>query len=391
MDGTHHLGVRELDLSNWHMNAVADRLNHAVPAIKSSTGMPAAFLLGHLISASCSGPSQGSCRQISSNTAPAFLSFLRANLVLDSASISHNNTPVIQPARRQVRSRPVPQPIDSFPEDLDDIPELSLEILSDPEEKKRALALVADSITEQRHDTALSLVLHPFSLTALVAFLAMVHHRTRALCEDSRPPLLMIIVTTFVATYFTIIHRLTDPYARLASSTSHTFLQPDASLSRPSSSHSTSSTMSDGRSDLILAARSASGDLASVVVLRLEPKQPCLAGLPPAGPPSGTKKRSKGSSGNAGPLRGGKGIVRAWTTARAWRHRGIGTDLLREAARVTKERCGKDAEVGFAKEHANSKMVLPETFNRAFRRKERKAAFTLDRVAGEWELGRKRR
>lgn len=38
MDTSHQLGVRELDLSNWHTSGVTDKLNHAVPALKSSTG-----------------------------------------------------------------------------------------------------------------------------------------------------------------------------------------------------------------------------------------------------------------------------------------------------------------------------------------------------------------
>jgi hypothetical protein len=63
--------------------------------------------------------------------------------------------------------------------------------------------------------------------------------------------------------------------------------------------------------------------------------------------------------------------------------------MLREAVRLTRERCGKDAEVGFAQEHANSVMVLPEMFNRPFRKGEMRAARALEKVLGEWD-GRKR-
>ncbi|KAH6672717.1 acetyltransferase [Plectosphaerella plurivora] len=359
MDGPHHTGIRELDLSNWHANAVADKLNHAVPAIRSSA---------------------------------AFLSFLRANLVLDSTAVSHANTPLLQPTfHRTQPAQPALSDTESLP-DFDDIPDLSLEILAAPEEKKQALDLVADSIAEQRTDVAWSIVLHPVSIVGLITSLAVVHHQTRPLRQHLGVVLPILIVAAFLATYLAIVHHLTAPYTRLASSMSFAFLRPDMDPIRPGSRSASASMIPDHRSDLVLAARSDVGEIVSVVVLRLEPKQPIgIAGLAPGGPPAGPKKRSKGSSGNAGPLRGGKGVIRAWTTTRAWRQRSVGTDLLREAVRVTRERCGKDAEVGFAREHANSNMVLPEMFNSAFRRRERCAALTLDRVVGEWEVARKRR
>lgn len=34
----HHIGVRELDLSACHVNTFADKINHAVPGLKTSTG-----------------------------------------------------------------------------------------------------------------------------------------------------------------------------------------------------------------------------------------------------------------------------------------------------------------------------------------------------------------
>ena len=40
----------------------------------------------------------------------------------------------------------------------------------------------------------------------------------------------------------------------------------------------------------------------------------------------------------------------------------------------------KEAEIGFAAEHANSKMILPEVFNGVFRKRETKAAKALEAV-----------
>ena len=131
-----------------------------------------------------------------------------------------------------------------------------------------------------------------------------------------------------------------------------------------------------GQEDVIIGARR-DGELVGAVVLRLE--------LPSV--MASTKKKHNRSAS----LRGGKGIIRAWTTGLKHRGHGIGRDLLFEAVRITKERCGKDAQVGFAKEHANSVMVLPDMFNGRFKRDELRAAKTLDAVISERELLRKKR
>lgn len=120
------------------------------------------------------------------------------------------------------------------------------------------------------------------------------------------------------------------------------------------------------------------GELIGALVLRLEPNR--TAGLSP----TGSRRRNKG-------LRGGKGVIRAWTTKLRYRGKGVGADMLYEAVRITREKCGRDAEVGFAAEHANSQMVLPEIFNRPFRLGERKAAGALEKVIGEFESGRRKR
>lgn len=97
-------------------------------------------------------------------------------------------------------------------------------------------------------------------------------------------------------------------------------------------------------------------DLIGALVLRLEP---------PA---------SKDEEGGKG-----KGVIRAWTTKLRYRGKGIGGDMLREAVRVMRARSRReDATVEFAKEHANSVMVLPEMFNERFRRREEKAKRALE-------------
>lgn len=131
--------------------------------------------------------------------------------------------------------------------------------------------------------------------------------------------------------------------------------------------------------DIVLGAKY-DGNLVGALVLRLQPSY--------SFPSTSSSRRKKGGSLT---LKGGKGIIRAWTTKLKYRGTGVGMDMLHEAVRFTKEKCGKDAEVGFAKEHANSMMVLPEMFNGGFRRDEVRAARALDDALAEWEASRKKR
>jgi len=105
----------------------------------------------------------------------------------------------------------------------------------------------------------------------------------------------------------------------------------------------------------------------------------------------GGGNKKKGAKAAAASLRGGRGVIRAWTTKLRYRGRGIGGDMLHEAVRITREKCGKDAEVGFAKEHANSEMILPSMFNGRFRKGEMRAARALEKVLALREGGKRKK
>lgn len=74
--------------------------------------------------------------------------------------------------------------------------------------------------------------------------------------------------------------------------------------------------------------------------------------------------------GKGGGKSGGNGVVRAWTVRNKYRGKGVGTELLEEAVRITREKLGNSSGVGFAAEHANSKMILPGIFNSGFKKRE---------------------
>lgn len=220
-------------------------------------------------------------------------------------------------------------------------------------EKVDALRLIADSIAQQRQAASLSLVFHPLLLSILLAMLALVYQYAWV-SRQPTPDLgtTLTLASGTVMTYLLAIRYFVSPYITHAESLKYDFLvNPDT-----------------GEEDLVIGTKW-DGKLIGATVLRLEP-----AVSSPAG-----KKRSK-----SGPsLKGGKGVIRAWTTKLRYRGRGVGGDMLTEAVRITREKCGKDAEVGFAREHANSHMVLPEFFNGRFRKGERRAAMALEKVVAQ--------
>ncbi|KAF5506638.1 hypothetical protein CGCS363_v004631 [Colletotrichum siamense] len=336
MESPHHMGIRELNVSNWHAHNGLNTFNHAVPAIKTSA---------------------------------AFFTFLRANLVLNPSAMSSNtSTPVLQPttsgASHHRPAAPSPLANSQTLDPLDDIPPLSLEVLSSRDDKAAALHLIADSIAQQRQQASFALVFHPVPLAGLSLALGVAYQYAK---QDLGTTLTLL--SGVLMTYLLAIRYVTSGYIPLAEAVSWSFIRPVPDATSPT------------EEDLVLGTRFGS-EIVGALVLRLEPAVPIAV---PAGS-GGGRRRNKASS-----FRGGKGLIRAWTTKLRYRGKGVGTDLLHEAVRITRERCGKDAEVGFAMEHANSQMVLPEFFNGTFRKRERWAAKTLDGVLAERDMLKKKR
>lgn len=251
----------------------------------------------------------------------------------------------------------------------DDVPPLSLEILTSREDKGAALKLIAESIAQQHQRAASHLALHPLPLAAILGVLAAIYRY--AWSENAQGDLgtVAVLAGSAIVTYLMIIRVLTSGYLRAAKGVSWDYLVAGRG---------------GDEEDIVLGVRHGSV-IVGALVLRLE--RPGSSW--PDGGHGGGSRRKAHSRQNSFKLKGGRGVIRAWTTQLLYRGRGLGADLLREAVRVTRERCGKDAEVGFAKEHANSVMVLPEMFNRPFRKREMQAARALEKILGEWD-GRRR-
>lgn len=269
------------------------------------------------------------------------------------------STPDMEPASSNRLPPPSPSPLVTVDPPSnpvpDDLPPLSVGILDTELDKVDALNLVTDSIAQQRQSASYHLVFHPYLLAALAVALGIAYQWSWRTKRDLG--LALMVHSGVVMTYLLAIRYFTGQYIQVAENMKWNWMVSE-----------------DNEEDTVIGVRFGK-DLIGALVLRLEPN-PSLAG----------KKRSRNSV-----LRGGKGVIRAWTVKLRYRNKGVGVDMLHEAVKITREKCGKDAEIGFAKEHANSTMVLPEVFNGPFRKDEQRAAKTLEKVLSEWEGSKRRR
>lgn len=270
---------------------------------------------------------------------------------------SATNTPQFGPTSPYNVIPTSPSPLGNPPlVPLDDIPPLSLEVLEDRRDKVESLHLIADSIAQMRQRASMTMVFHPICLAGLSAALAAVYQFGYVSRSDIG--VAISVSCGVVMSYLLGIRYFASGYITLAEQLKWSWLQAE-----------------DGGDDMVLGARF-DDEIIGTLVLRLEMNPTLFMG-----------KKRKGSFS----LKGGKGVIRAWTTLLKYRGGGVGKDLLFEAIRITKERCGKDSEIGFAKEHANSVMLLPEIFNAPFRREEVRATKALEEVLADWEVAKKRR
>jgi len=297
----------------------------------------------------------------------AFFTFLRANLVLTpsythSAMSSNNSTPSLTPNNSQILPPPSPSPLSTSEPltttpDLSSVPPLTTSVLTDPEDRILALKLVADSVAQQRQTASRAVIFHPVFAAIWVVVNALVFQWLYKNLGDLGD--LGIVVCTVGGMTMAMlvgVRMMTGGY--LAEAETITW----AWLSSPET----------GDEDLLVGSKFGE-DMIGALVLRLE--RPGGSG---GGGVGGGKKKGKAVKTGKG-----KGLIRAWTTGLKYRHKGVGTALLEEAVRITREKCGKEAEVGFAADHANSRMMLPSIFNGGFRKREQAAIKLLSQVVDE--------
>ncbi|KAK0382891.1 hypothetical protein NLU13_8807 [Sarocladium strictum] len=204
------------------------------------------------------------------------------------------------------------------------LPPLTTEIVETSLDKQAALKLVADSIAQQRQLASYYLITRPLHISVLIASYAILYG-----LQSSDITFTIITASGITLAYLLLIRLLTGEYIHLAESFRwKQFIQGP-----------------DNNEDIVLATRYGQ-DLIGTLVLRLNPSE-------------------------------GKAAVRAWTVPLRYRGKGVGGDLLREAVRIAWEKCGRDCEVIFAPDHANSAQVVNPRLGQPFRERDQKALKAL--------------
>ncbi|RGP79029.1 gnat family [Fusarium longipes] len=214
-------------------------------------------------------------------------------------------------------------------------PPLSIEILTNPKEKKDALKLVVDSVAQQRQTASRALIFHPITLSIFTACLGIAHYGANIGNDLST---MLIIYPGIVLTYLVAIRYFTSAYIRIAEETNWLDW-----------------IMKDGVEDTIIGARFGE-DIIGAVILRLYQSEKSAT-------------------------------IRGWTTRSRYRGRGLGGDMLSETVRVAREALGKDCTVEFAPDHANSQMPLYTIFNGTFLAREARAKKALGAILKLSEKG----
>lgn len=229
------------------------------------------------------------------------------------------------------------------PNPLDGIPELTTTTLTSESDKIDALKLIADSVAQQRNLAARAIIFNPLIMALYMCLMGIMIQYLYKTKGD-----IGIVVTTgagVTMACLVAVRTATANYVFHAEEMKWEWAQNE-----------------DGEDDIIIGSRFGD-EVIGATVLRLERN----------GYGGSKKKKANGKT-------GGKGLVRAWTVRIKYRGKGVGTELLEEAVAVTREKLGNSAEIGFAAEHANSKMVLPDFFNGSFKKREARAARALEKV-----------
>lgn len=245
---------------------------------------------------------------------------------------------------------------------LSGIPPLTTYITTSEEEQTKALKLIADSIAQQRQTSSRAAIFHPISIAVYVALVGIIYKFLYT--SELGAGLLISTILGLTMALLSAVRYATSPYLSQAESINFAFLDP------PDSSVQDTVIVSKFGEEII-----------GALALRLQPVMSSSKSS------RGTSRR-KGSNGSNG--RGGSGLIRAWTVRLRFRGKGVGTEMLEEAVKISRDRLGRDVEVGFAADHANAKRVLPKLFNGGMEKGERKAAEKLSKVVEEIDARRRR-
>lgn len=270
---------------------------------------------------------------------------------------SNSSTPLLNAASSQTLPPVSPSPLStSIPAEdpLAEIPPLTTTVLTDADERLEALKLVADSIAQQRQLSATSIIFSPLTIAVWFAVMGIVYQYLYTVRSD-----LALIFTTgagLTMAMLVAIRGATAGYLSEAEKINWGYLK------------------NEGEDEDLLVGTKFGDEIIGALIIRIE------RGV------GATKKKAKQAKGQ-----GGKAVIRAWTVKLRYRHKGIGTGLLEEAIRISRETLGRDAEIGFSADHANSKVLIPGVFTSPMKKRERDAIVMLEEIEKTGEVSSKKK
>ena len=240
---------------------------------------------------------------------------------------------------------------ETAPTTQEDIPELTYNVapVSPSDDRIEALRLVADSIAQQRQVASKAVILHPATLSAAIAVLAVL----------SRMLEFSIMLTTsagLIMAGLLAVRWYTSGYLSMAEKINFAWL--DEGSGGGGANHNTNGNGNGNNRDPIVLVSKWGDEVIGALVMRVV-------------------KRER------------KGYVRAWTVKLKYRNKGIGRGLLEEAAKVVWGKGGRVMQ--FEEGHANSGRVLPDILNKGMERHEAKGREMLAVVVAETKRERSSR
>lgn len=278
------------------------------------------------------------------SSSPAFLGFLRANLVLEEHIDRHYGAEIRDYNPLAATSIP-PMPTLA---DEDGPAPLVVDLLNTPEKKEIADKMLEESVTEIQYKTARYIFAAPRAVLPIGAILIYLHRYFDSSTPITHPAKLTSVGILVVYAIFVWIQSY--KYTLYAELVLNSWFKD-----KPNNT------------DLLVGVR-LQGTVVGIALLRII-MEPHAAG------------KRKVRNANAPP--DGRGFICAWLVSPKHRGSGVGRELLRAIVTITRECCGKDATLTFARQHIHSPMVLPEFMTGALKRDEARAARSLRAVMEE--------
>jgi hypothetical protein len=261
------------------------------------------------------------------------------------------------------------------------------------DDRREALRLIADGVTQQRPFAVRCIVLHPAVLSIIVFVMTILLRY--AYRRPRNVPVVIAVGAVCLAGALIAMHRATCGYLRLAETVGTLawlkeglFLRHhrgDGGTGGGGSKHHHHNSL-PGEDEILLTKYG--DEIVGVLVLRTARTNALTSGAPSANGVRVLRRRHSNSisssSFSSGRL---TGVIRAWTVKRPYRRRGIGRMLLESAVSVCRVR-RLDGPI-FAEEHnAHATRLLPWIFNKGFQKREEWARSLLrDVIEGERKIG----